>query len=112
MSERQRELEAKRNALIAQSTRQRTELTSEADAIKERLAGIDRGVDLVRSLARKPVVIAGAIALVALFGPRRLLRVASRSAVFIATGRRLIGMFRGTAAAPSFPRIGRRRNWS
>lgn len=90
MSDRQRELAARRQALRAQSEIQREYLSRTVEDIETRLAGIDRGIDLARRLVRKPIVLAGGIALVALIGPRRLLRIAGRSAVLFATGRRVM----------------------
>jgi hypothetical protein len=90
MSDRQRELATRREALLAASAIQRESLGRTVDDIEARLAGIDRGIDLARRVIRKPVVLAGGIALVALIGPRRLLRIAGRSAVLFATGRRVM----------------------
>jgi hypothetical protein len=92
MSERQRELAERRQALRAQSEIQREHLSRTVEDIETRLAGIDRGIDIVRRVAKKPIVLAGGIALVALIGPRRLLRIAGRSAVLFATGRRVMRM--------------------
>lgn len=94
MSERQLELAARREALIAQSTVQREQLKLLAGDIKERLAGVDHAIEIARSVARKPTVIAGAIAMISFIGPRRVLRALTNSAMFIATGRRLVSMFR------------------
>ena len=90
MSERERELAARRQALRAQSAIQREHLSRTVEDIETRLAGIDRGIGIVRHIVRKPVVLAGGIALIALIGPRRLLRIAGRSAVLFATGRRVM----------------------
>jgi uncharacterized protein YigA (DUF484 family) len=95
MSDRHAELEARRKALIAQSARQREELHTMVLKLKERLAGVDHGIDVARSFVRKPAVIAGVIAFLSLIGPRRILRAVSKSAVFITTGRRVLSMFRG-----------------
>lgn len=90
MSDRQRELAARRQALRAQSEIQREYLSRTVEDIETRLAGIDRGIEIARRVVRKPIVLAGGIALVALIGPRRLLRIAGRSAVLFATGRRVM----------------------
>jgi hypothetical protein len=104
MSDRQAELAARRQALIAQSAQQRQELHTMVLQIKERLAGIDRSIEVARSIVRKPTVIAGAIAFLSLIGPRRILRVVSRSAMVITTSRRLLGMFRGSKKRDALPR--------
>lgn len=99
MSDRQLELAARRDALIAQSAIEREQLKGLAGEIKQRLAGIDQGIEIVRTVVKKPTVIAGAIALVSFIGPRRLLRAATRSVMFIATGRRVVKMLRSTLPA-------------
>jgi hypothetical protein len=96
MSDRQLELAARRNELIAQTTVQREQLQMLAGDIKERLAGVDHGIEIVRAVAKKPTVIAGAIAMISFIGPRRVLRAVTRSAMFVATGRRLVGLFRAS----------------
>jgi YqjK-like protein len=90
MSDRQRELAERRQALRAQSEIQREHLGRTVEDIESRLVGIDRGIEIARAVIKKPVVLAGAIGLVALIGPRRLLRIAGKSAVLFATGRRVM----------------------
>ena len=90
MSDRQQELAARRRALRTQSAIQREHLGRTIEDIETRLGGIDRGIALARSAVRNPIVLAGGIALIALIGPRRLLRIAGRSAVLFATGRRVM----------------------
>jgi YqjK-like protein len=89
-SDRQRELAARREALRAESAIQRDFLGRTVEDLESRLAGIDRGIEIARRAVRKPVVLAGAIALIAFIGPRRVLRIAGRSAVLFATGRRVM----------------------
>jgi hypothetical protein len=90
MSARERELAARREALRAESAIQREFLGQTVEDIETRLTGIDRGIEIARSIVKQPVILAGGIALVALIGPRRLLRIAGRSAVLFATGRRIL----------------------
>jgi hypothetical protein len=105
MSDRQLELAARRDALIARSTVQREHMKMLAGDIKDRLAGVDRGLEIARSITRQPTVIAAAIAMISFIGPRRVLRAVTRSAMFIATGRRLISMFRGSRdTGPRLPK--------
>jgi hypothetical protein len=101
MSDRQLQLAAKRHALIAESTAQREQLKSLAGDVKERLAGLDHGIEVVRTIAKKPTVIAGAIAMVSFIGPRRLFSAVTRSAMFISAGRRLVGLWRGSRSPKS-----------
>jgi len=75
MSDRQRELAERRRALCAQSAIQREHLGRTVEDIESRLVGIDRGIEIARAVIKKPVVLAGAIGLIALIGPRRLLRM-------------------------------------
>lgn len=94
MSERQRELATKRDALLAESALQRGHLVAIARDIEGRLSDVDRRIEIVRTVAKKPAVIAGAIAVVALIGPRRLLSLAGRGATFLTAGRRVMKMLR------------------
>jgi uncharacterized membrane-anchored protein len=96
MSDRQLELAARREALIAQSTAHREQLKLLAADIQERLAGVDHAIEVARTVAKKPTVIAGAIAMVSFIGPGRVLRALTRSAMFIATGRRLVSFWRSS----------------
>jgi YqjK-like protein len=94
MTDRQLELVARREALRAETARQREHMDALARDIQARLSGIDRSIDMVRTVAAKPLVIAGAIAVVALVGPRRLLSIAGRGAMFLTTGGRVLKMLR------------------
>jgi hypothetical protein len=80
--------------LLAESAMQREQLAFLARDLEMRLARIDRGIQAARAVAKKPIVIVGAIALIALIGPKRLLRIASRSAGLIATGRQVTRLLR------------------
>ena len=99
MSARQLELAAKRNALIAQSAAQREQLKVLAVDVRERLSGIDQGIEMVRAVARKPTIVAGAIAMISFIGPTRVLRAVTRSAMFVSAGRRLLHLWRDSKAS-------------
>jgi hypothetical protein len=94
MSQRERQLEQRRTELLAESAIQREQLAYLARDLEMRLAGIDRGIRAARAFAKKPAVIVGAIALIAMIGPKRLLRFATRSAGLIATGRQITRLLR------------------
>jgi hypothetical protein len=94
MSDRLLQLAARREALRAESALQRDHMGGLAREIRTRLSGIDRSIDVVRTVAAKPAVIAGAVAVLALIGPRRLIRIAGRSAMFLTAGSRVIKMLR------------------
>ena len=96
MSDRQRELAERRNALLAQSSVQREQLKMLASEIKMRLAGVDQGIEVARAVARQPAVVAGAISMIAFIGPRKILRALARSAMFIEAGRRVLRIWRST----------------
>jgi hypothetical protein len=51
---------------------------------------VDRGFQKLRNLFRKPVLLAGAAALVTLLGPSRLLSLAGKAAMMIPIARRLL----------------------
>jgi hypothetical protein len=90
MSERFNQLATHHSNLRVRCALQRELLGQTADQIENRLSGVDRTVAIVRGLARKPALVVAGIALVALIGPARLLRLASRGAVFYSTARRVM----------------------
>ncbi len=51
---------------------------------------IDRGIQALRTLARNPLVVLGAAGVLALVGPRRLLRWGANSAFLLTTAQRLL----------------------
>ena len=90
MSERFDQLAAKHQQLRLASAVQRRELGSAALDLEERLSGVDRGLEAVRTFVRHPAVIIGAVAVLAMIGPRRLLSVASRGAMYASLARALL----------------------
>jgi hypothetical protein len=94
MSERRQRLAQRRAALLAHSEIQRTELAQHTQQIETRLASVDRGITLVRRYAAQPLMLVAAATVLIGVGPRRLLRWAGRSAVFITAGRRVMRLLR------------------
>lgn len=90
MSERFNQLTARHRELRQRSEMQRSELGSISDDIEVRLGGVDRGVSTMRRFAHNPAVIVGALGVLALIGPRRILAYASRGALLWATARNLL----------------------
>ncbi len=90
MSERTLSLAQRRLALRAHCAVQRAELAEVVGEINERLGGIDRTLHVVRHYAARPVLIAGAVGVFAMIGPRRLLRWAGRSMVLLTAGSRVM----------------------
>ena len=98
MSERSHFLRLRVEALRAHCAVQRIHLGDETRHLETKLAGVDRAINVVRNIAKQPLLIAGGVALLALLGPRRIVRVAGRCAVLFTTGKRvmrLIGNERG-----------------
>lgn len=94
MSQRALELAARRNALRTHCDVQRSYLAETAQHIQSRLAGIDRGIAMIQQYAHKPLLLGLGIGLIALLGPRRLVRWAGRSAFLVASGKRLLHLIR------------------
>jgi hypothetical protein len=90
VSERFNQLSARHQELRLRSAAQRRELAQITGDIEQRLGGVDRTMQTLRSFARNPVVIAGAFAVLAMVGPKRLLGYASRGAVLMSTARQLL----------------------
>ena len=94
MSERTITLAQRRSALRAHCAVQRAELASNADQIEARLGSVDRGINIVRRYAAKPMLLTGAAALLLIIGPKRLFRWAGRGAVFMTAGSRIMRLLR------------------
>jgi hypothetical protein len=90
VSEREEQLALRRETLRARSAVQRHHLAGTAAEIEHHLGGLDRGISVVRSVIRNPVLIAGAISLVVLIGPRRIVSWAGRGALLWSAARRML----------------------
>ena len=91
MNHRAAELAIRRKALIARSTAQRELLTAEVELIATRLERIDTRIDSVRRFLRRPWLLLGALgAVMLLVGPRKLVRIGSRGAMWYGTAQRLL----------------------
>ena len=93
-SERFNQLAAKHSNLRLRSAVQRRELGATMNAIEHQLGGLDRGLGAAQRWIKNPAVIIGGVALVALVGPKRLVRWASRGALIYSTARRFIRLRR------------------
>jgi hypothetical protein len=93
-SERFNQLVAKHSNLRLRSAVQRRELGSTMHDIEHHLSGLDRGIGTAQRLIKNPAMIVGAVALVALVGPKRLVGWASRGALIYTTARRFIRLRR------------------
>jgi hypothetical protein len=90
VSARFEQLSARHQRLRLASEVQRRELGVAASELEERLGRVDRGVAAVRKFVRHPAVIMGGLAALALIGPRRILGVASRGAMYMSLARALL----------------------
>ena len=102
MSQRFDQLSAHHSNLLARCAVQRQQLAESAEEIEHELGRLDRGVAVVRRVLRHPAMIGGAIAVVALIGPKRLLRFATSGLMWYSTARSLLRLRReSVAAAPT-----------
>lgn len=102
MSKRFDQLSAHHGNLLAQVAVQRQKLAENAEEIEHELGRLDRGIAAVRRVLRSPAMVGGAIAVVALLGPRRLVRWSSRALMFYSAARQLLRLRReSVAAAPT-----------
>jgi hypothetical protein len=90
MSRRFDQLSAHHSNLLAQCAVQRCQLAQSAEEIEHELGRLDRGIAAVRRVLRSPAMLGGAVAVVALLGPRRLLRWSTRALMFYSTARQLL----------------------
>ena len=95
MSDRFDQLTAHHSNLRVRCALQRQHLANVGKEIEQQLSGVDRGVKLVRNVVRSPALVMGGVAVIALLGPKRLLRWASRGALFYTTARRLLRLRSG-----------------
>jgi hypothetical protein len=93
VSKRFDQLSAHHSNLLARCAVQRRQLADSAEEIQHELGRLDRGLETVRRVLRSPALIGGAIALVALVGPRRLLRWATSGLMWYSTVRGVMGTF-------------------
>ena len=98
MSRRFDQLNAHHSNLLARIAVQRRKLGDTAEEIEHELGRVDRGIAAVRRVLRSPALIGGAIAVVALVGPRRLLRWSTRGLMMYSTARQLLRLRRESAA--------------
>lgn len=93
-SERFNQLATKHSNLRWRAAVQRRQLGTTMHDIEHHLGGLDRGIGAAQRLIRNPAVIVGAVALVALVGPKRLVAWATRGALIYSTARRFMRMRR------------------
>jgi hypothetical protein len=90
VSERFNQLAAKHSNLRLRAAVQRRELGSTMNAIEHQLSGVDRGIARTTRLLKNPAVIIGGVALVAMVGPKRLMRWATKGALLYSTAKRFL----------------------
>jgi hypothetical protein len=93
-SERFNQLAAKHSNLRLRASVQRRELGATMNEIEHQLSGIDRGLARATRVLRNPAVIVGGVAIVAMVGPKRLMRWITKGAVLYSTAKRLIRLRR------------------
>jgi hypothetical protein len=93
-SERFNQLAAKHANLRLRSAVQRRELGDTMSDIEHQLSGVDRGIATATRVLKNPAVIVGGVALVALIGPKRLMRLMTKGALVYSTAKRLLRLRR------------------
>lgn len=89
-----RELAERRAALQLRCAVQRGQLGREVGSIEQRLEVVDRVALTAKRAVRNPLVIALGIAALMAIGPKRIVRVASRSALAAPVAVRALGLLR------------------
>jgi len=91
VKQRAAQLAQRRAALIQRSAAQRAVLAAEVDLIAVRLERIDVRIDAVRRFFRRPwLLLGGVAAALVLLGPRKLIRIGSRGAMWFGTTQRVL----------------------
>jgi hypothetical protein len=98
MSHRFDQLNAHHSNLLARIAVQRQQLGDTAEEIDHELGRVDRGLAAVRRVLGSPILIVGAIGVVALVGPRRLARWSTKGLMLYSTARQLLRLRRESAA--------------
>jgi ElaB/YqjD/DUF883 family membrane-anchored ribosome-binding protein len=89
------ELARRREALLARSSAQRAVLAAAADHISGRLDRIDQRINSVRRFLQRPWLLLGVVAAAGLLlGPRKMVRIATRGAVWVNTVQRVAQLVR------------------
>ena len=99
MSERYDQLHAHHSNLLARIAVQRQQLGDTADEIEHELGRVDRGLATIRRVLSSPVLICGAVGVVALVGPRRIARWSTKGLMLYSTVRQLLRIRRESDAA-------------
>lgn len=89
-SERFNQLAAKHSNLRLRAAVQRRELGTTMNEIEHTVSGLDRGIARATRVLKNPVVIVGGVALVAMVGPKRLMRWITKGALLYSTAKRFI----------------------
>jgi hypothetical protein len=89
-SERFNQLAAKHSNLRLRAAVQRRQLGASMNEIEHQLSGVDRGIARATRVLKNPVVIIGGVALVAMVGPKRLMRWVTKGALLYSTAKRFI----------------------
>ena len=99
MSQRFDQLNAHHSNLLARIAVQRRQLGESTEEIEHELGRVDRGLATIRRVLSSPALIGGAVAVVALIGPRRLMRWSTKGLMFYSTARQLLRLRRESVAA-------------
>lgn len=93
-SERFNQLATKHSNLRLRAAVQRRELGATMSDIEHQLSGLDRGIARATRVLKNPAVIVGGVALVAMVGPKRLMRWATKGALVYSTAKRFLRLRR------------------
>jgi hypothetical protein len=93
MSDRFDQLSAHHSHLLARIAVQRRQLADTTEEIEHQLGRVDRSLAAIRRVLSSPVLIGGAIVIVVLAGPHRLVRWGTKGLMLYSTARQLMGTF-------------------
>ena len=99
MSQRFDQLHAHHSNLLARIAVQRRQLADTTEEIEHELGRVDRGLAAIRRVLSSPVLIGGAIVIIVLAGPRRLMRWSTKGLMLYSTARQLLRLRRESVAA-------------
>ena len=90
MSRRQSQLAERRAELIARSAQLRDRVSAQGANLRGSVAGVDRGIGLLRAATARPLVLTAAVAVLVILKPSRAFKWIARGALVTSLLRRVV----------------------
>jgi hypothetical protein len=97
------ELRARRDLLLLRSDSLRRQLVRHGEELEGAFSSVDRGINLVRAVSGRPLVLAAGAGVLFALGPRKALHWVSRGLFFTSMARRAFGLLAARRSRPQLP---------